>query len=80
MKRTSRSEAHPVDRVIAALGGRKAVADLCGVGDTALSNWKREGKFPDRLHHKIWIACANAGFSIDPAKPGTLKKAAQKAA
>lgn len=33
-------------RVIEALGGTQAVADLCGVKAPSVSEWKRNGRFP----------------------------------
>ncbi len=35
-----------IDEVIEALGGAAKVAALCGVGLTAVSNWRSRGRIP----------------------------------
>ena len=40
------SELHTADEVVKALGGTKAVADLLGRTDPAVSNWRKAGQFP----------------------------------
>jgi hypothetical protein len=51
--------------VIQALGGNRAVAVLCGVGYSAVSNYKRAG-FPPRVHHILYLACREAGVRTGP--------------
>lgn len=40
------NELRTADEVIEALGGTKAVADLLGRTDPAVSNWRKAGQFP----------------------------------
>jgi DNA-binding transcriptional regulator YdaS (Cro superfamily) len=35
-----------IDEVLDALGGPARVAQLCGVGPSAVSNWKARGRIP----------------------------------
>jgi hypothetical protein len=39
-------ELSTVDDVVKSLGGTKAVAELFGRGDPAVSNWRKAGYFP----------------------------------
>lgn len=39
-----------VDAVVVALGGTRAVADLTGATDSAVSNWRKSGTFPARTY------------------------------
>tara|TARA_R100001244_G_scaffold2541_1_gene3934 strand:- start:10680 stop:10886 length:207 start_codon:yes stop_codon:yes gene_type:complete len=55
-----------VSAIIAALGGNKAVADLFGVLPSAVSNWKAAGRFPDRLHLRVFLECQSRGVSVPP--------------
>lgn len=54
-----------VDDVIDALGGTLAVAELFGVGRTAVVNWRTFGKFPARLHYRLAKVCAERGVALD---------------
>ena len=36
--------------LIDALGGNRVVADLIGVGSSAVSNWRKHDKLPPRLY------------------------------
>lgn len=47
------------------LGGNKVVADLCGVGASAVSNYRRDG-FPERVQLKIFKACQDAEIKLPP--------------
>lgn len=51
-----------VKAVVTALGGRRAVASLCGVGYTAVSNWIAWNRFPARHHLAISRAIAPQGI------------------
>lgn len=50
-------DAPSVKSIVEALGGRPAVASLCGVGYTAVSNWIAWNRFPARHHLPISRAC-----------------------
>jgi hypothetical protein len=56
-----------VSEIIAALGGNRAVASLCDVGASAVSNWKAHGKFPERVHFRIYRACKENDIAISEA-------------
>lgn len=57
----------PIDDVIDALGGNKEVAALFGVGSSAVSNWRSAGRFPERLHLRVYRICQERGIEYDPA-------------
>jgi hypothetical protein len=57
-----------VDDVIdQVFGGTTATADYFGVLPSAVSNWRREGRFPDRLHYRIAAELKRRRVRIDPA-------------
>lgn len=45
------------------LGGNQAVAAICDVGVSAVSNYRRDG-FPERVHLKIFLACQAKGIEL----------------
>lgn len=51
-----------VNDLIERLGGNASVANIAGVGSSAVSNWRRLGCLPPRLYLKIADACAREGF------------------
>lgn len=55
-----------IDAVIDALGGAAKVAALCGVGFTAVSNWKSRGKIPAEKFLIFSEALKRAGKTVDP--------------
>lgn len=56
-----------VRAVIKALGGTAKFAQRYEIGATAVSNYRREGRFPPRLHFRIFRDCQAEGIEIDPA-------------
>ena len=42
-----------VTEFIKAFGGPGPLARFCGVGLSAVSNWKKAGQLPARLHYKL---------------------------
>jgi hypothetical protein len=53
-----------VEEVIDAFGGVRAMRDLFGGGPSRFSNFKASGRFPERLHHKIYKAALKRGLNI----------------
>ncbi len=53
-----------VSQIVAAFGGTTAMARIFNVGPSAVSNWKRDGRFPARLHYRIVRAAAERGIHI----------------
>ena len=53
-----------VKDVVTALGGRRAVADLCQVTYTAVSNWCSWNAFPKRLHYVLFRECQGRGIKL----------------
>jgi hypothetical protein len=49
---------------IEALGGNKAVAELCSVGASAVSNWRARGAFPPRLFIRLSGGAAKSGVTL----------------
>lgn len=56
-----------VSDVIDALGGNTPVAALFGVGTSAVSNWRAQGEFPQRIHYRLARECERRGVALDPA-------------
>ena len=50
--------------IIDALGGTKKVAEMLGVGASAISNYRRDG-FPASKHYALAKACEASGLAID---------------
>ena len=50
--------------IIDALGGTKKVAEMLGVGASAISNYRRDG-FPAAKYYAVAKACEASGLSID---------------
>ena len=50
--------------IIDALGGTKKVAEMLGVGASAISNYRRDG-FPAAKHYALAKACEASGLTID---------------
>lgn len=42
-----------VESVVAAFGGTNAMAKEFGVLPSAVSNWKAQGYFPERMHYRL---------------------------
>ena len=53
----------PAD-IIDALGGTKKVAEMLGVGASAISNYRRDG-FPAAKHYALAKACEASGLTVD---------------
>ncbi|MGC6453224.1 MAG: bifunctional phosphopantothenoylcysteine decarboxylase/phosphopantothenate--cysteine ligase CoaBC [Candidatus Puniceispirillaceae bacterium] len=53
--------------IITALGGRKALQDLLGVGPSAVSNYLARGSLPQRALGPVCEAVRARGYHIDPA-------------
>lgn len=56
-----------IDDVIEALGGVAKVAALCGVGPSAVSNWKARGRIPPEKFFIFDRALAPLNTRADPA-------------
>ena len=65
--------------VIDALGGTKAVAELLDVGQSAVSNYRKQG-FPARSHFILSKLCAERGLNVADAVFGGISLAAQPSA
>ena len=53
--------------IITALGGRRALQDLLGVGPSAVSNYLARGVLPRRAHAPVCEALRARGYRINPA-------------
>jgi predicted Zn-dependent protease with MMP-like domain len=55
-----------VDQVVEVLG-RQTLMDLLGVTTGSVSNWLKDGRFPDRasLYRAVRDECTNRGFALD---------------
>ena len=47
---------------IDALGGNTAVAEMAGVGKSAVSNWRKFGRLPPRLYLRFAAAARKQGI------------------
>lgn len=56
-----------VASIIEMLGGTRALRELCGVGTTAVSNWRVWNRFPEGKHRLLSRAAAAKGFAIPDA-------------
>jgi hypothetical protein len=65
-----------ISELVAALGGRRAVADLLKIEPHAVSMWSERGFIPSGWHLRLFTAVYAQGRSIDPAlfelPPGTF--------
>jgi hypothetical protein len=52
------------DDLIDALGGNLAVAEIAGVGSSAVSNWRRAGRLPPRLYLRLAAAGRERGVEV----------------
>ena len=64
-----------VDDLVEAFGGNVALADIAGVGSTAVSNWRKAGRIPPRLYLRL----AAAGRALEIEVPGALFEEVQDA-
>ena len=55
-----------VNEVVRAFGGTTAMARFFEVTPGAVSNWKRAGKFPARLHYRLDREAAERGITLPP--------------
>src|SRR6266567_6611588 len=53
-----------VDGLISALGGAKQVAQIAGVGVTAVCNWRRSNRIPPHLYLSFKQACDDRDVQI----------------
>lgn len=56
-----------IDSVVEALGGSAKVAELCGVGTSAVSNWIARGKISKGSFLVVRDALAEKGLEASPA-------------
>lgn len=56
-----------VDEVLEALGGPAKVAELCGVGVSAVSNWKTRGRIAADRYLVVVEALSKGDKTADPA-------------
>lgn len=50
--------------VIDSFGGTGATARIFGVRPSAVSNWRKSGQFPARLHYRISREAAARGIAL----------------
>lgn len=55
-----------VTEIVDRLGGTKKTAELFGVTPPAVSNWKADNRFPDRMHYRVYLECQKLGIAYDP--------------
>jgi len=65
-----------VKDVIDALGGTAAAARLFDVGPSAVSNWKRENAFPERIHFRLFKLCQERGVKLPEKLLSTTSRSA----
>ena len=53
-----------ISHIVDAFGGTCAMAMAFGVGPSAVSNWKRIGRFPARLHYRIAKVAKARGIDV----------------
>jgi len=58
---------HDLTAIITALGGRRALQELLGVGPSAVSNYLARGTLPQRALGPVCAALRARGYEIDPA-------------
>ncbi len=63
-------------QIIDALGGTQKVAEICGVGASAISNYRQNG-FPAKQHYVLAKACEDASLTIDAQVFGGISRASQ---
>ncbi|MBB4268185.1 carph-isopro domain-containing protein [Roseospira visakhapatnamensis] len=63
----SKLSVRSVNAVIDGFGGTNAMAEVCGVRASAVSNWRRTGRFPARLHLLLLSEAAQRGIDLTPA-------------
>jgi hypothetical protein len=56
-----------VDDIVAAIGGNKATAKLCGVGLSAISMWRQRGMIPPDHWHVMTEELRRKRKKVDPA-------------
>ena len=56
-----------IEEILDTLGGPARVAELCGVGASAVSNWKSRGRIAAEKFLVITDALAREGKTVDPA-------------
>lgn len=54
-----------VSELIAVLGGRTKVAAACGVGPSAVSNWKKLGAIPPQYGFWLEALCEDQGVALN---------------
>ena len=69
----ARRKVYTFEGVLDLVGGRKAVAVLMGVTPTAVTHWRRTGRFPARTHERVQAELARKDatavrslFDFDP--------------
>lgn len=56
-----------VSELIDQLGGTNAVGDMCGgIGKTAVSHWRVNGRIPDRHKYRLFVECSTRGLTVAP--------------
>jgi DNA-binding transcriptional regulator YiaG len=76
-----------VAAIIAAMGviegaaprhARRALADWCGVGETAVCNWEADKHIPTGWHLRLYLHLQDHGYAVDPRAFGCDKIATPK--
>jgi hypothetical protein len=67
-----------VSEVIDAFGGPKAMSDVFGGVPTRFYNYKAWGKFPDKMHMKIYVEACERGLNIAPELIGMKRPERQR--
>ena len=56
-----------VSDAVDAFGGTTVTSKIFGVLPSAVSNWRTDGRFPDRLHYRISKEAEQRGLKFDKA-------------
>lgn len=59
-----------VKDAVEAFGGNRATAEIFGVGEPAVCNWKAAGRFPARLHYRVSREAEARSIKVAPALLG----------
>ncbi len=65
--------AKTVDAVIKALGGAKTTAEFAGRSLQAVTNWRRDGRFPANLFVRFKRELKAHGYEVVPSLWGQLE-------
>ena len=62
---TRKSQLSTVHEVIEAFGGLQAMCEIFGGGPSKFCNHKAAGKFPERMHHRLYREAIKRRLNID---------------